>query len=388
MGAPRTLAILGAGCAGTLLAVQLRRQRFTGHIELLDARNDFTREQRWCYWQDRTVPISPDIPSHCQWSKWKLADAQSQTVRSSGRYTYNHVHAPAFFAWHHPRLAEDSHVTLHLGCRVDCTGLGRNGRHRIETNYGVVEADEVIDARHEGAAAYCDILANASLLVWQSFLGHVVECVSPCFDADTVTLMDFRVPTPYGLAFAYVLPFSATRALVEVALLASRPVGSDGLTAALEGYLDERIGKSLEILATEAGVLPMTPANFSGRSRSEGVSIGAGGGAVRPSSGYAFGRILRSTATLAATLCRGQRPKPVQLARKYRVLDTLFLRLLRNDPLAARNAFMAMFAKVPPDRLIRFLTESSSLRDDWLLGMVLPKVPLLKTLWAAYPTLP
>ena len=309
-------------------------------------------------------------------------------MRSSGRYTYNHVHAPAFFAWHLPRLAEDSHVTLHLGCRVDRTGLGRNGRHRIETNNGVVEANEVIDARHEGTAAYRGTLAEASLLVWQSFLGRVVKCASSCFDPGVVTLMDFRVPTPHGLAFAYLLPFSATRALVEVAVLASRPVESDGLTAALVGYLDERIGKTLEVHATEAGALPMTPANFAWRPRSEGVSIGAGGGAVRPSSGYAFGRILRSTATLAATLCRGQRPKPVQLATKYRVLDTLFLRLLRDDPFAARGAFMAMFAKVPPDRLIRFLTESSSLRDDWLLGMVLPKVPLLKTLWAAYPTLP
>ena len=46
---------------------------------------------------------------------------------------------------------------------------------------------------------------------------------------------------------------------------------------------------------------------------------------------------------------------------------------------------MAMFTKVPPDRLIRFLTEVSTPWDDWLLGMAMPKTSLLKTLWATNP---
>ncbi len=384
MGSPHTLAILGAGCAGTLLAAELRRRRFAGHIELVDARSDFTREQRWCYWQDHTAPISPDAPSSGQWSQWKLADARNQTVRSSARYAYTHVHAPAFFRWHHPRLADDLHVSLRLGCRVNACTWGRDGRHRIETDQGVIEADEVIDARHEGAAAYRRTIANAPLLVWQSFLGRVVECSVPCFDPEAVTLMDLRVPSSHGLAFAYVLPFTPKRALVEVAVLSARPTGPATLAAALNLYLDERIGKPLEVLGTETGVLPMTPTAFSEVPPSGLVSIGAGGGAVRPSSGYAFGRILRSSATLAAALCRGQRPQSSKLATKYRVLDTLFLRLLRDDPPAARSAFMAMFTRVPPDRLIRFLTEVSSPWDDWLLGMALPKAPLLKTLRATH----
>lgn len=385
MGFPRTLAILGAGCAGTLLAAALRRRRFDGHIELLDARRDFSREQRWCYWQDRTVADPQDAPFNARWSKWKLADAQTLTVRSSTRYTYNHVHAPTFFRWHHPRLADDAKVNLRLGCHVGGIAPGRNGGHRIETNQGVIDADEVIDARHEGAAAYRGTLASASFLMWQCFLGRVVDCATPCFDPDTVTLMDFRVPSSHGLAFAYLLPFTATQALVEVAVLASEPVKSACLAESLDGYLATRIGKPLEVLGEEAGVLPMTPADFSTASSSGFVSIGAGGGAIRPSSGYAFGRILRSSATLATALCRGQRPRPFKLAAKYRVLDTLFLHLLRDDPAAARGAFMAMFTKVPPDRLIRFLTESSSLLDDWRLGMALPKAALLKTIQGGQP---
>ena len=167
-------------------------------------------------------------------------------------------------------------------------------------------------------------------------------------------------------------------------MLSARPTGPATLAAALDIYLDERIGKSLEVLGTVAGALPMTPAAFSIVPPSDMVSIGAGGGAIRPSSGYAFGRILRSSAILAAALCRRQRPQSSKLATKYRVLDTLFLRLLRDDPPAARGAFMAMFTRVPPDRPIRFLTEVSSPWDDWLLGLALPKAPLLKTLRAKH----
>ncbi len=41
---------------------------------------------------------------------------------------------------------------------------------------------------------------------------------------------------------------------------------------------------------------------------------------------------------------------------------------------------MAMFAGVEPDRLVRFLTEASSWRDDLALGFALPKAAFLKTL--------
>ena len=244
------------------------------------------------------------FPSNFQWSGWKLADAQNQIMRSSKRYAYSHVHAPTFFRWHHPRLSNDAHVSLRLGCRVEQIEQGQSGRHRIETNQGVIEADEVIDARHEGAAAYRGTVTNASLLVWQSFLGRVVESAAPCFDPDAVTLMDFRVPVSHGLAFAYLLPFTATRALVEIAVLASRPT-EPAFLAALDRYLAERIEKSMEVLGTETGVLPMTPDTFDVVPPSGMISVGAGGGSIRPSSGYAFGRILRSTATLAAALCRG-----------------------------------------------------------------------------------
>lgn len=124
----------------------------------------------------------------------------------------------------------------------------------------------------------------------------------------------------------------------------------------------------------------MTTRAFVSRTTGSGISLGVGGGAARPSSGYAFTNMMRAARQTAAAICAGRPLRQPEFAWRYRGLDALFLRLLRTDPAAARRAFMAMFAKVPPDRLVRFLTEASSWRDDLALGLALPKIAFLKTL--------
>ncbi len=379
MAAPRTLAILGAGCAGTLLARELRRQRFPGRIELLDLRVDFQGEQRWCFWRDRQAS-SPDVPISHEWLTWQVRDHGQEVMRSSRRYAYSHVHAPQFFTEFHARLQDDPAVGLRLGCRVDSVSPWPEGGYRIVTSQGELTVDEVIDARHAGATAYRETLAGAVPLLWQSFVGQVVEYATPCFDPAAVTLMDFRVPFVGGLAFGYLLPFSSTRALVEVAVLAVERPTPSRLLELLAGYLAKRGDQPSKVLGTEWGTLPMTTANFAPRIPSGIAAIGVGGGAARPSSGYALGRILRSTPPLAAAILRGETLAQPPLAPKYRVLDSLFLRLLRDDPAAARRAFLAMFSGVPADRLTRFLTESSGLLDDLWLGWVLPKIAFVNIL--------
>ena len=52
----------------------------------------------------------------------------------------------------------------------------------------------------------------------QHFKGWVIETNEPSFDPNKATMMDFRVSQQHGTTFAYVLPFSATSALVEYTL--------------------------------------------------------------------------------------------------------------------------------------------------------------------------
>ena len=375
----RTVAILGAGCAGTLLASELRRRGFAGRLALFDVRTDFTREQRWCFWRSREE-TGLDLPIDSEWAAWQLADAQGTVRRTAASYVYSHVHAPAFFRRFHGRLADDPQVDLHLGCRVLAVQRFEGGAYRVRTSSGEFLADVVIDDRHEGTSAYERATTSAPDLLWQSFRGRVVEFAVPRFDPATATLMDFRVPAASGgLAFAYVLPFTRTRALVEAVVLAKSGASTPALDAILDVYMEERLGGSGETLAIEEGALPMTCRPFAWSAAESAISLGVGGGAARPSSGYAFANMLRAVRQTAAALCASLPLAQPNFAWKYRVLDTLFLRLLATDPVAAQRAFMAMFAGVEPDRLVRFLTEASSWRDDLALGFALPKIPFLKS---------
>ena len=251
----------------------------------------------------------------------------------------------------------------------------------MRTSNGELLTDVVIDARHEGAPDYRRSTTGAAELLWQTFRGRVVELAAPRFDPGTATLMDFRVPAAgAGLAFAYVLPFTATRALVEAVVLGHTRASASRLDHILDVYLEEQFGERGEVLAVEEGVLPMTTRAFVSRATGGSISLGVGGGAARSSSGYAFTNMMRAARQTAAALCAGRPLRQPEFAWKYRGLDALFLRLLRTDPAAARRAFVAMFAKVPPDRLVRFLTEASSWLDDLALGLALPKTAFLKTM--------
>ena len=104
------------------------------------------------------------------------------------------------------------------------------------------------------------------------------------------------------------------------------------------------------------------------------LRIGLAGGAVRPSSGYAFLRIQRQCRTLAAALAKGQMPRRGLLgrSRKHRTLDIVFLEAMRRKPSMAPTYFHRLFSHASPAAVIRFLTERDTMSDDLAVLKALP----------------
>ena len=61
----------------------------------------------------------------------------------------------------------------------------------------------------------------------QHFQGIEVKTKQPCFDKDMAILMDFRVDQSKGMHFIYLLPYSATEALVESTLFSTELVDEE-----------------------------------------------------------------------------------------------------------------------------------------------------------------
>jgi len=108
---------------------------------------------------------------------------------------------------------------------------------------------------------------------------------------------------------------------------------------------------------------------------------GTRGGAVRAASGYAFKRIQAWSKTCADSLLRGEGPVAQPPERKLqRRMDNLLLELLRDDPDLGPTIFMMLAQNVPPDTLVRFLSDEGDNADLLTVIRALPPLPFLRQL--------
>ena len=387
--------ILGAGCAGTRLAAHLERAGYAGRVVLLDARTDFSAPARWCGWSAPGLPpLSPDLEalvSH-RWHAWQTRDASQTAHCEDGATSYYHLDAPAFFAHFHARWRDDDGpIRLHLGERV--TGVCEDADGvTVQTERGEWRAPVVFDARHAGSAQLARLDAPGELRLHQDFEGWIVETARPSFDPTCATLMDFRLARgDAGIRFAYVLPFSPTRALVESTHFGLRPLPQSAHPGALGAYLGEILNiADYQICERERGDLPMASAPLPEQLSARRFAIGVAGGAARGASGYAFARIEAQTARLASAIVRGDwlaggaamTARERRARRKSACLDAAFLQVMARDAGLARECFVRLFARVPPASLARFLSEGSALADDCQIVAALPKLPFCAAMGA------
>ncbi|MGI8865216.1 MAG: lycopene cyclase family protein, partial [Rubrobacteraceae bacterium] len=106
-------------------------------------------------------------------------------------------------------------------------------------------------------------------------------------------------------------------------------------------------------------------------------AIGMLGGESRPSTGYTFLRIQRYCHALATELAAGKEPPTDISPRRLSILDAVFLRFMRTHPERCPGIYTRMFAGVPTDSLVRFLTEKSTIADEASLIEALPKTPFV-----------
>lgn len=394
--------VLGAGVSGVATAIALAEQDPTAEIALLDARDlgrprDAHHDQTWSFWH--VEPTAADAAVSARWDTCVVRAAGRVAHVTTPRTPYVSVRADDLRRDTAARLARHPRVHLHDRTRVLEVDR-RTDDVRVRTDRGDWWARRVVDARgprvpgtrddagtppahrrtggpgarpaprlpsdgghRPGAPDRVDPLV-------QRFVGLRVRTTRPVFDAGTVTLMDFDVPQHGAPRFVYVLPTSPTEALVEDTWLTTGPVDDRVLEDGAHRYLADRYGldpHEVDVVGSERGTIPMTP----GPRRHDPDVVGARGGAVRPSTGYAFLRMHRAARAVAEGRLAPEDPL------RRRVLDRVFLRFLVDRPAEVPGVFLRMAERVPAPALVRFLTERSSVVDELRLVLALPKRPFL-----------
>lgn len=416
--------IAGGGCAGLCLAHALIHSPLAGRSILIVDRDDKDQNDRtWAYWSTEPSPFEPIVQR--RWTTLRFAAAGLPGHPSTGGTSQSAIsHPPAQDAsatrqaehperstaavsraeskgavgtldtgdWHYAMIRGDDfylHVRSELAARPEVTWIKATVK-RIED--GADAATVWLDVDGPGKAAWeayhgtwvFDSLFNIHRFepdpsryryLKQCFKGWFIETPEDAFDPDAATIFDFRTPQAGEMRFFYVLPTSPRAALVEYVGLSE--VDYDAL---LDEYVRGVLGiRAYSIISDETGTTPLTDYPFPRRTGRHVMTTGIQGGLVKPTSGYAYTRIVDDSAAIVHSLLTHGHPFDVPATKPlYRWLDSVMLEVMRVEPERLADAFTAMFARNPAPRIFRFLDERASVADVVGLVLTLPKLPFLR----------
>lgn len=369
------LLVLGGGCAGLSLATQLADgPRINGSTLVMESRPAYVHDRIWSFW--RTAPHRFESLVAHQWTALRVSTGAGNSVLDCHAMPYQSLFSGAFYEHCQDRIGVASGIDLALDTRVIGAPRPTARGWQVSTSAGDVSARQIVDTRPT-------IAARTDAVLWQSFLGEEVECDEPCFESGVATLMDFVPEVRDAIAFVYVLPFSRTRALIEFTVFGPARLGALELEAAQRRSV-ARLTRDVAhvVLRREAGILPMGLRSTHEVPQRSYVRAGIAGGAARPSTGFAFQRIQRWASAAANSVREGGGVvAPQESPAMERMMDALFLRVLRDQAVRAPEIFQSLFTSGDATHVIRFLSDGGDLRDKLHVICRLPALLFLQQVW-------
>lgn len=363
--------ILGGGCAGLALARELALRRHGLRTLVIEPRTSYAEDRTWCFWARPDEALR--FPSRGQWACWRISVGSHVCTHAARDWRYHWISSADYYADAAMVIGRSDQVELCLGIRASEVVV-RDGVGEVATTAGPVTGRWIIDTRPPARGW----LIQAPLA--QLFSGVEVETARDVFEPNVVTLMGNLRAVDGAVAFDYILPLSPRRALVEHTVLTTRPHDPALLDGACDASVSTLCGSAVRVLRRERGWLPMglpTPDHSPGPV----VRAGTPGGAIRPSSGYAFRRIQAWAAGCADALVDRDRPLSGPLDPPARsLMDRVFLRAFTNAVGGAPDDFRRMARALDGDGFARFMSDEARL-SDW--ARVIASLPKGRYLEAA-----
>ena len=379
------LIILGGGCAGLSLAIKLAALGDQcPNVTIIEQRSHYQQDRTWCFWHSKSTRMA-HLVTH-KWSKVLLKDNQDSVVFNCSSNPYQMLESSIFYEEALRLIALNNRIKLVLNTSINEIPYKTASGWQIVTQNETYVTNTIVDTRPDQTPQ------TGNAILWQCFLGQEITCEVDAFNQDCVTLMDFsKSATANGLLsagkeiiFTYILPISARRALVESTVFAEIPLNPAELSIKLEASITLATqGNAYQIVRAEHGILPMEQKKILSHQDKTYINAGLYAGGARPSSGYAFQRIQRWAEACALSIANhglpiGHQSDPVVL----QWMDTIFLKVMQKQPQLVPKLFLAMFKKVQPTSMVRFLNDEGTFKDYLAIVLALPPLPFLKQLFA------
>jgi lycopene beta-cyclase len=374
------LIILGGGCAGLSLAMKLSAHgESCPKVLILERRESYVNDRTWCFWDTKRTYLKGLVQKH--WPKIEIKTAQGSVVVDVKHTPYQMLPAEVFYRVAQEAIGKNNNITVQHLVDVQKPPTNNDGLWQVLVGNEQYSALSVVDTRPQ------KMPQTGDAVLWQSFYGHEIACDSAVFSVQTATLMDFDQTDPALICFCYVLPMSATRALIEITVFAPTPMSADDLRPKLNLAIDRYTQhSSYQIIRSEQGILPMgnytQTTNDTSKTSQTYIYAGLFAGAARPSTGFAFQRIQRWAEQCATSILEKKRPVGHQADSMVQsAMDYLFLQVLLAQPKLAPMIFLKLFAHCDSHKIVRFLSDQAKLSDYLAIIWSLPAWPFLKQLF-------
>jgi lycopene beta-cyclase len=361
--------IAGTGAAGLSLAYRMADDRFANkRILLLDRSSKKENDRTWCFWEKGAGVFEQAV--HRTWSSMWFYGPQNERKLALGAYRYKMLRGVDFYEFALAKINQAPHITVEKAEIYDIAT--HDDKAIVDTSIGSFTAEWVFSSLLSNEEIH---EAKKGLFLWQHFKGWEVETNEAVFDANTPVFMDFRVNQPDGSCFVYVLPYDDKRALVEFTVFSADVWSDQQYEQHLRDYLTRFVNcKAYNIVHTEKGRIPMASHRFP-KNEGRTVFIGTAGGQTKGSTGYTFQNIQRhSEALINALLVNNTALLPSSwYANRFRFYDNTLLRVLVKNYYPGAPLFERLFVNNPPQRILDFLDEQSTLAAELALMNTVPR---------------
>lgn len=375
------ISCIGIGMANASLVLALNGIKSQMTVGMFEAEDSFDYARTWCFWGRANLPdyLKPLISK--SWSQWQVSDEIDVAKHHCDNLEqqYHFIKGADFYQYFMEQCHKNKRVELNFSTPItDVQKRNDSLVMETESTTNPITARYIADSRLDKPSRYKDTLL-------QCFVGVWLESSTPMFDPNCVGLMEHMTVTDSGaFRFVYILPVSERCALYEVTYFSQSAVSLNAIEIEVKANVAENFDlNKLRFCTWEQGVLPMSTAkpkhhaelgNFYARN-------GIAGGHIRASSGYTFLPTQRWAKAAALNIEAGLPfSKKVPISSRYSLMDTLFLRALRNNMSLAPELFKSLIQNTDPDCFTQFMSESASLFDLTHIVFAMPKRAFIRAL--------
>lgn len=351
--------IIGGGCAAFSLARLIKKTPLNNINLFLGKSFDLNKDHFWGFWKNKFNEDAYKNADHI-WYKWSIYTENSNIILSSKTHPYCAIKKKKWLSF----------------CQSELKTIKVNyvKENVIESDNALFVNDKEINSELVFDSRPPEIPSNIML---QHFQGYVVEANKDVFDDTTAILMDFRCDQSRGIHFIYLLPFSKKKALVESTMFSKKIQNKSFYKNEISKYLKKYFDlTSFTISHHEEGVIPMHEISIKSQ---YSFSIGTRGGAVRPSSGYAFTFIQKQVFQIFNQIRKDSFINTKIHNNLDLFLDKVFICVIDKYPQLAPKIFSSLASKLNGDEMAQFMSGECSKLTIFKVIFAMPKLPFIKS---------